>query len=137
MAKYGLGCQAQAFQSILERGRCSTRSMAFHLSGELWNTSPTYRCSYIPGAKQVDGEIIETLWAPLNEISWSIRGMSLSHRQEVLDAHMNHSNWKKMVCIGMSVIHFTKPCMLIIGIPASPSTSKKMEMSRGWPRSQC
>src|SRR6266404_1305046 len=44
MAKYGLGCQAQAFQSILERGRCSARSTAFHLSGELWNTSPTYRC---------------------------------------------------------------------------------------------
>ncbi len=46
MAKYGLGCQAHAFQSILERGRCSARSMAFHLSGELWNTSPTYRCRY-------------------------------------------------------------------------------------------
>ncbi|KAN0138135.1 hypothetical protein V8E53_004024 [Lactarius tabidus] len=25
--------------------------------------------------------------------------MSLAHRQEVLDAHMNHSNWKKMVRI--------------------------------------
>jgi len=44
MAKYGLGCQAQVFQSILERGRCSRHSTAFHLSGELWNTSPTYRC---------------------------------------------------------------------------------------------
>src|SRR6266404_1337884 len=44
MAKYGLGCQAQVFQTILERGRCSAHSTAFHLSGELWNTSPTYRC---------------------------------------------------------------------------------------------
>ena len=26
--------------------------------------------------------------------------MSLVHQQEVLDAHMNHSNWKKMVRIG-------------------------------------
>jgi hypothetical protein len=26
--------------------------------------------------------------------------MSLVHRQEVLDAHMNHSNWKKLVRIG-------------------------------------
>ena len=109
----------------------------FHIHGHQDTCLPRYSPSYIPGAKQVDGEIIETLWAPLNEISRSIRGMSLSHRQEVLDAHMNHSNWKKMVHIGMSVIHFTKPCMLIIGIPASPSTSKKMEMSRGWPRSQC
>src|SRR6266404_6395807 len=47
MAKYGLGCQAQAFQSILERGRCSTCSTAFCLSGELWNTSPTYRCTLL------------------------------------------------------------------------------------------
>ena len=27
--------------------------------------------------------------------------MSLAHCQEVLDAHMNHSNWKKVVHIGM------------------------------------
>ncbi|KAH9176147.1 hypothetical protein EDB89DRAFT_2065932 [Lactarius sanguifluus] len=59
---------------------------------------------YIPGAKQVDGEIIETLWAPLNNISQSIRRMSLAHRQEVLDAHMNHSNWKKMVRIVPSLL---------------------------------
>jgi hypothetical protein len=26
--------------------------------------------------------------------------MSLAHRQEVLDAHMNHSNWKKLVRVG-------------------------------------
>ena len=32
---------------------------------------PCFSPSYIPGAKQVDGEIIETLWAPLNHISWS------------------------------------------------------------------
>ncbi|KAH9005466.1 hypothetical protein EDB86DRAFT_2825116 [Lactarius hatsudake] len=60
--------------------------------------------SYIPGAKQVDGEIIETLWAPLNNISWSTRGMSLVHRQEVLDTHMNHSNWKKLVRIVPSLL---------------------------------
>src|SRR6266404_5253725 len=53
MAKYGLGCQAQAFQSILERGRCSTCSTAFCLSGELWNTSPTYRC-LVTGLRLID-----------------------------------------------------------------------------------
>ena len=30
--------------------------------------------------------------------------MSLSHRQEVLDAHMNHSNWKKLAQIGLSIL---------------------------------
>ena len=72
----------------------------FHIHGHQDSCLPRYSPSYICGARQVDGEIIETLWAPLNNISWSIRGMSLVHRQEVLDAHMNHSNWKKMVRIG-------------------------------------
>ncbi|KAH9023351.1 hypothetical protein EDB85DRAFT_1870789, partial [Lactarius pseudohatsudake] len=74
----------------------------FHIHGHQDSCLPCFSPSYIPGAKQVDGEIIETLWAPLNNVSRSIRGMSLAHRQEVLDAHMNHSNWKKMVRIGPS-----------------------------------
>jgi hypothetical protein len=72
----------------------------FHIHGHQDSCLPCFSPSYIPGAKQVDGEIIETLWAPLNNVSWSICGMTLAHCQEVLDAHMNHSNWKKMVRIG-------------------------------------
>ena len=72
----------------------------FHIHEHQDSCLPRFSPSYISGAKQVDGEIIETLWAPLNHISRSIRGMSMAHRQEVLDAHMNHSNWKKMVNIG-------------------------------------
>ncbi|KAN0129093.1 hypothetical protein V8E53_013089 [Lactarius tabidus] len=72
----------------------------FHIHGHQDSCIPCFSPSYIPGAKQVDGEIIETLWAPLNNVSWSICGMTLAHCQEVLDAHMNHSNWKKMVRIG-------------------------------------
>ena len=73
----------------------------FHIHGHQDSCLPRFPPSYICGAKQVDGEIIETLWAPLNNISWSLRGMSLMHRQEVLDAHLNHSNWKKLVQIGL------------------------------------
>jgi len=40
------------------------------------------------------------LWALLNEISRSTRGMSTSHRKEVIDNHMNNSNWKKLVDLG-------------------------------------
>ena len=85
----------------------------FHIHGHQDSCLPRYSPSYIPGAKQVDGEIIETLWAPLNNVSRSIRGMSLVHRQEVLDAHMNHSNWKKLVCIGMWYLHFKCVMMMI------------------------
>ncbi|KAH9016367.1 hypothetical protein EDB84DRAFT_1276902 [Lactarius hengduanensis] len=80
----------------------------FHIHGHQDSCLPRFSPSYIPGAKQVDGEIIETLWAPLNNISRSIRGMSLVHRQEVLDAHMNHSNWKKLVRIVPSLLKWWK-----------------------------
>jgi hypothetical protein len=74
----------------------------FHIHGHQDSCLPQFSPSYIPGVKQVDGELIETLWAPLNNISWSLQGMSLSHRQEVLDAHINHSNWKKLIWISIS-----------------------------------
>ncbi|KAF8262886.1 hypothetical protein EI94DRAFT_1880812 [Lactarius quietus] len=71
----------------------------FHIHGLQDSCLPQFSPSFILGVKQVDGEIIETLWAPLNNISQSLRGMSLVHRQEVLDAHINHLNWKKLVWI--------------------------------------
>src|SRR6266404_2801504 len=60
----------------------------FHIHGHQDSCLPRFSPSYIPGEKQVNGEIIETLWAPLNDISRSLHGMTLFHRQEVLDAHM-------------------------------------------------
>ena len=56
--------------------------------------------NFIPGAEMIDGEIIKTLWVGLNEISGSTRNMSWHHRQEILDLHMNDSNWKKLVNMG-------------------------------------
>ncbi|KAF8264641.1 hypothetical protein EI94DRAFT_1498604, partial [Lactarius quietus] len=38
----------------------------FHIHGHQDSCLPRFSPSYITGAKQVDGEIIETLWAPLN-----------------------------------------------------------------------
>ena len=48
----------------------------------------------------VDGEILETLWAVLNTVSASTRTASLAHWTEVLDEHMNDSNFKKLLHIG-------------------------------------
>ncbi|EGO30309.1 hypothetical protein SERLADRAFT_404540 [Serpula lacrymans var. lacrymans S7.9] len=58
---------------------------------------PRYTPNFIPRAGQVDGEILETLWAPLNEVSGSTWVMSKSYRQEILDDHMSDSNWKKPI----------------------------------------
>ncbi|KDQ50182.1 hypothetical protein JAAARDRAFT_142322, partial [Jaapia argillacea MUCL 33604] len=56
--------------------------------------------NYIVGAGQVNGEVIETLWARLNEISVSCQGMGNGHRTETLDIHMLNSNWEKLLGIG-------------------------------------
>jgi hypothetical protein len=42
---------------------------------------------------------METLWASLNIISPSARGMGTPHRKEVLDYQMNDSNFMKMIRI--------------------------------------
>jgi len=72
----------------------------FHIHGHQDTCLARYSPSFIEGGRQIDGETIETLWAPLNEISRSTRGMSTSHRRELIDDHMNDSNWKKLIGIG-------------------------------------
>ncbi|KAI5886256.1 uncharacterized protein SCHCODRAFT_02672509 [Schizophyllum commune H4-8] len=49
------------------------------------------------GAGQLDGEILETLWATLEKLASNTRSMSPAHRQEVLDLLMNDMNWKKII----------------------------------------
>jgi hypothetical protein len=72
----------------------------WHVHGHVQECFPRYYPGFIRGSGHVDGEIIETLWSHLNLISGSTRGMSTSHRREVLDDHMGDSNWKKLVGIG-------------------------------------
>jgi hypothetical protein len=73
----------------------------FHIHGHQDSCMPMFAPNYIPGAGRVDGEILETLWAPLDKVASSTRAMTKAHRQETLDDHMNDSNWKKLVRMGM------------------------------------
>jgi hypothetical protein len=72
----------------------------FHLSAHKLQCFPRFSLNFITGAGHIDGEILETLWAPFNKISPTARSMTLAHRKEVLDDHMRDSNWKKLVGIG-------------------------------------
>ncbi len=69
----------------------------FHLGAHIKECFPLFSLNFIKGAGQLDGEILETLWSPLNKVSESTRSMSKAHRQEILDDHMNDSNWKKLI----------------------------------------
>ncbi|KAI6030160.1 hypothetical protein EDC04DRAFT_2898558 [Pisolithus marmoratus] len=69
----------------------------FHLAAYKLSCFPRYSLNFIKGAGHLDGEILETLWAPFNEISPTARSMTQAHRQEVYGAYMRDSNWKKLL----------------------------------------
>jgi hypothetical protein len=64
----------------------------FHIHRHQDTCLTRYSSSFIEGGQQIDGKMIEMLWAPLNEISRSTRGISMSYHREVIDDHMNDSN---------------------------------------------
>jgi hypothetical protein len=69
----------------------------WHVHGHQDSCFVRYASNFIPGIGRIDGEIMETLWAPLNLISPTARGMSTPHRKECLDFQMNDSNFCKMI----------------------------------------
>jgi hypothetical protein len=73
----------------------------FHLGAHVLDCFWDFSLNFIEGAGQVVGEILETLWAPLDKLVGSTRNMSRAHRQETIDDHMNDSNWKKTCGAGM------------------------------------
>lgn len=77
----------------------------FHLGAHEQDCFAKFSLNFVHGAGQQDGEILETLWAPLNKISGSVRGMTKASRQEMVDAQMRDSNWKKSTKIGAILCH--------------------------------
>ena len=78
---------------------CSTLSTnpAWHVHSHKAKCFSQYAPNFIPGAGQVNGEIMETLWSSLNVVSPSAQGMATPYQQELLDFQMNDSNFLKMV----------------------------------------
>ncbi|KAI6009268.1 hypothetical protein EDC04DRAFT_2610636 [Pisolithus marmoratus] len=99
----------------------------FHLAAHKLSCFPRYSLNFIKGAGHLDGEILETLWAPFNKISPMARSMTQAHRQEVYDDHMTDSNWKKLV--GMGKFFFSwRGCKFMPNITV-PSLLKKYKNS--------
>ena len=69
----------------------------FHVHGHQLICLARFSPSFIVGAGQSDGEILETLWSTLNHVRRISRTMTLAHCTEVLDAHRGDNNWKKLV----------------------------------------
>jgi hypothetical protein len=67
----------------------------FHLGAHREACFAQFSLNFVEGAGQQDGEILETLWSRLNKAAGSTRAMTTPHRQEMVDAHILDSNWKK------------------------------------------
>ena len=81
-----------------------------HLGSHEEKCFAQHSLNFILGAGQQDGEILETLWAPLNKIAGSIRAMTKAHWQEMLDDYMLDSNWKKLTKISRSISFSSHHC---------------------------
>jgi hypothetical protein len=77
----------------------------FHLAAHIPECFPKYTLNFIEGAGELDGEILETLWSPMDLVAGLTQGMSVAHRQEVLNDYMNDSNWRKIIRIGKFLDH--------------------------------
>ncbi|KAG2085886.1 uncharacterized protein F5147DRAFT_748656 [Suillus discolor] len=96
----------------------------WHVHGHQDKCYVRYASTFITGAARIDGEIMKTLWAPLNVISPSARGMSTLHRQECLDYQMNDSNFMKM--IKMSGFLYWKYREAVKGVSESMAAFQKL-----------
>ena len=64
----------------------------FHVHGHQLICLARFSPTFIEGAGQSDGEILETMWSTLNHIGRIARTMTLAHRTEVLDAHIDRKS---------------------------------------------
>lgn len=71
----------------------------FHVHAHKDSCFFRFATTFIPGAGNVAGEILESLWSTLNAISPSGRTATLASRSELLDDHACDSNHKKALAM--------------------------------------
>ncbi|KAI6045492.1 hypothetical protein EDC04DRAFT_2888944 [Pisolithus marmoratus] len=64
----------------------------FHLAAHKFSCFARYSLNFVKGAGHLDGEILETLWAPFNKISPTARSMTQAHRQETANKCLEEMN---------------------------------------------
>ena len=81
----------------------------WHLAAHVRECFAKFSLNFIEGSAEVEGEIMETLWSRLDVIAGITQGMTIAHRQEVLDDYINDSNWKKLLDLRKPVFIVTCP----------------------------
>jgi hypothetical protein len=81
----------------------------WHLAAHIPECFPKFTLNFVEGAGEVEGEILETLWSDMDEVAPMAQAMSVAHHQEVVDDHMNDSNWRKMIRTGEYLYYLCHP----------------------------
>lgn len=69
----------------------------FHVHGHRPECYARYATSFVKHSGVRSAEILEVRWSVLNKAAGSLRYMTPQHREEMLDALMNDTNWKNIV----------------------------------------
>ncbi|PPR08061.1 hypothetical protein CVT24_010959 [Panaeolus cyanescens] len=109
MLLYDIACQYSVhFQDrvghLLKPGQVIDTAIGlFHVHAHKDQCYFRFSPSFIPGSGILIGEILESLWSALNEISQTARTATLSHRAEMIDDHSSDSNHRKALRMGMTL----------------------------------
>jgi hypothetical protein len=72
----------------------------FHLAVHVKDCFWAHSLNFMKGVGQLDGEIMETLWAGFNAFGRMTRSMGNAQRKEILDDYMRDANLQKLVGMG-------------------------------------
>ena len=75
---------------------------SFHVHGHRRDCLARYGFCFCEGSGAIEGEMVETIWSYLNQISAAATAMTPWHRYEVLNDAFGRWNKKKLLGIGVS-----------------------------------
>jgi Kyakuja-Dileera-Zisupton transposase len=75
----------------------------FHLGSHIKPCFWKFSLNFIPGVGQIDGEIMETLWALFNKFARMTRSMTKAHRADILRSYHSptYSDWSPIGVLGV------------------------------------
>jgi len=97
------------FLTLPENFKITPAVGKFHLGAHIRECFYKFSLNLIEGLGQIDGEIMETLWAFLDKVLRITRSASAAHCHELMDDYMGNGNWKKLVQIST---HLCLECVL-------------------------
>ncbi|KAG2340636.1 hypothetical protein BDR05DRAFT_1032843 [Suillus weaverae] len=83
----------------------------FHLPADIEACQTSFSFNFKSGVGRTDGEAPERSWANINPVASSTKEMGPGARRDTLDDYFGHSNWKKVVGLGHTMLRKMKDAL--------------------------